>query len=70
MIIDVTGVELIPGDLGKNCPANGENPLVECACDECDYLLCCIGEVSCDVCTDRDCPKSTYHREKKPDSPL
>ena len=47
MIIDVTGIELIPGNLGADCPGNGEHinengELIECCCDECDYLLDCL----------------------------
>ena len=43
-LIDVTGIKLIPGDGGKNCPANGEHVdefgnLIECCCDECDFLM-------------------------------
>ena len=49
MIIDITGIELIPGNSGKDCPGNGEHydengELIECCCDECDFYLCCIGE--------------------------
>lgn len=65
MIID-TGVELIPGNGGKDCPGNGlgvdeqGNPLPWC-CDECDYGLCCYGlphETSCVDCDDVFCPRS------------
>ena len=42
MPIDVTGVELRPGNGGKDCPGNGEDPQIECCCDECDYMLDCI----------------------------
>ena len=59
MIIDITGVVLTPGNLGKGCPGNGENDSVECCCDECDYLMCCINEgdsQNCVNCTDIDCP--------------
>ena len=47
LIIDVTGIELIPGNLGTDCPGNGEHinengELIECCCDECDYLLDCL----------------------------
>ena len=44
-IIDVTGVELTPGNPDE-CLGNGEhfdkygNP-IECCCDECDYLMLC-----------------------------
>ena len=42
MILDVTGVELIPGDHGCHCPGNGTFPGIECCCDECDYMLLCF----------------------------
>ena len=49
MIVDVTGVTLMPGNRGENCPGNGKHydangELVECCCDECDYMLCCFPE--------------------------
>lgn len=62
MLRDVTGYSLIPGNQGKDCPANGTNPEVECCCDECDYLLCCVDERFpdvCDDCKDADCPIRT-----------
>ena len=45
-IIDVTGVELTPGDMSA-CLGNGEHydkegNLIECCCDECDYLIICL----------------------------
>ena len=44
MIIDVTGIELIPGNNGLDCPGNGEHKdkngnYIECCCDECDYMI-------------------------------
>ncbi|MBQ7976073.1 MAG: hypothetical protein IJ300_10360 [Clostridia bacterium] len=45
-IVDVTGVELTPGNM-EECLGNGEyvdkegNP-IECCCDECDYLILCL----------------------------
>lgn len=41
-------MKLIPGNYGKDCPANGfhadeDGELIECCCDECDYLMCCTG---------------------------
>ncbi len=46
MIKDVTGIILTPGNMGKDCMGNGEHfdksgQLLECCCDECDYLMCC-----------------------------
>ena len=64
MIIDVTGIELIPGNQGKNCPGNGlhRDPWgqsIECCCDECNYALCCTEshqEEDCFACLDPFCP--------------
>ena len=39
-IIDITGVELTPGQ-PTVCLGNGEKG-VECCCDECDYFLLCF----------------------------
>ena len=65
MILDVTGIQLIPGNMGKDCPGNGnhldEKGLpIECCCDECDYYLCCLEshtQEDCKNCFDRDCPQ-------------
>ena len=61
MIIDgPTGIELIPGNGGKDCPGNGENGNEIC-CDECDYLCCCLGYFKrqhCDECFDLKCPRN------------
>ena len=60
MIIDSTGVVLTPGNLGMDCMGNGEHEGVECCCDECDYMLCCLDihwvEI-CLNCTDAECPR-------------
>ena len=66
MIIDVTGCILIPGNQGVNCPGNGEhkNPdgkLIECCCDECNWMMCCLETHSmseCSNCDDPICPNS------------
>ena len=42
-VIDVTGVELTPGDRDV-CLGNGLQGY-ECCCDECDYFLCCYPEL-------------------------
>ena len=47
-IIDVTGIELTPGD-PEHCLGNGEHvdadgQPIECCCDECDYLMDCCGK--------------------------
>ena len=46
MIIDITGVQLTPGNNGEDCKGNGKHLdekgiLIECCCDECDYFLLC-----------------------------
>ena len=41
-IIDITGVELTPGEPAV-CIGNGEQGF-ECCCDECDYYLLCFPE--------------------------
>jgi len=61
MITDVTGIKLIPGNRGQNCPGSFENEGLDCCCDECDYLMCCLethDAVLCLYCDDRDCPRS------------
>ena len=42
-VIDITGVELTPGETSV-CLDNGEEGF-ECCCDECDYYLLCFPEV-------------------------
>ena len=68
MIIDVTGVQLIPGNGGADCPGNGERvgdngKIIECCCDECDYMLCCYEDMPCADCVDPDCPHSPHHNQ-------
>ena len=41
-VIDITGVELTPGE-PDICLGNGEHGY-ECCCDECDYFLLCLPE--------------------------
>ena len=41
-VIDVTGVELTPGEPDV-CLGNGTQGFV-CCCDECDYFLLCFPE--------------------------
>ncbi len=64
MILDITGIELVPGNFGLNCLGNGNhkdndgNP-IECCCDECDYLICCNSRYwykKCTSCEDKYCP--------------
>ncbi len=64
MIIDITGIELTPGNNRINCRGNGaytdkDGILVECCCEECDYMLCCLeshDSEECENCTDENCP--------------
>lgn len=66
MIVDVTGIILFPGNSGADCPGNGEHrdesgDIIECCCDECDYLMCCFGDNNAFMyvqCDDPDCPRS------------
>ena len=55
MIVDATGIELIPGNQGKDCPGNGRNPIIECCCNECDYFLCCMDETFPKCCKVSGC---------------
>jgi len=60
VIVDVTGIQLIPGEQGRDCPGSGNDTALECCCDECDYLLCCMeehDEAECLVCADIHCPR-------------
>lgn len=41
-----TGVQLMPGFHGEECPGNGQHPGQECCCDECDHYLECFPEWS------------------------
>ena len=62
IIIDVTGVELIPENHGKDCLGNGRHKGVEWCCDECDYMMCCVSDDFpnvCVSCDDLDCPRKT-----------
>ena len=66
MILDITGIELIPGNKGKDCPGNGNHMdksgnLIECCCDECDYMICCHGDTAelCNKCSDDMCPRAS-----------
>ncbi len=65
MILDVTGAILRPGNEGRDCLANGEHAEVECACDECDYLMCCWERhdpTKCGTCVDSECPHAMKNR--------
>lgn len=64
ILIDITGTEIIPGNLGKDCFGNGKyfdeyGEMIFC-CEECDYFMCCFppaGTQGCAGCTDVYCPK-------------
>ena len=61
MIIDCTGTILIPGRMGRDCLGNGQHEGMECCCDECDYMICCLedhDEMECLSCTDKECPRA------------
>ena len=61
MIIDNTGTILTPGNAGKACLGNGEQMGIECCCDGCDYMICCLESHSnkeYSTCSDRYCPRS------------
>ena len=60
MIIDVTGTILTPGNCGDDCCGNGEHEGIECCCDECDYMMCCLPDhdpMLCLSCGDKACPR-------------
>ena len=42
-VIDVTGIELAPGD-PERCKGNGKKDPMACCCDGCDYYLDCFPE--------------------------
>lgn len=66
IIVDRTGTRLTPGNGGRGCHGNGAHldwrgRQIECCCDECDYLLCCLGTHradACMLCMDKACPRS------------
>jgi len=66
MIKDVTGIILTPGNRGENCKGNGKHftimkKQIECCCNECDYLMCCLDDFDgskCFVCEDKRCPNN------------
>ena len=41
--VDVTGIELTPGD-PERCQGNGKEDPMTCCCDECDHYLACFPE--------------------------
>ena len=68
MIEDVSGILLIPGKQGRDCPGSGESLLAECCCDECAYYICCMDghdETECIVCLDQNCPRARDRRDER-----
>ncbi|MBO7148685.1 MAG: hypothetical protein J6V93_02405 [Clostridia bacterium] len=71
MLLDYSGIILNQGYGGKNCRGNGEHynddgMLIDCCCDECDYLMCCLkiqGYGDCKRCKDTVCPSSPEYKE-------
>jgi len=71
MIIDITGIELTPGNNGNDCLGNGEHfdengELLECCCDECSYMVCCVimkGLSDCKDCNDVCCPRAIQQND-------
>lgn len=47
IVIDITGVELMPGE-PELCLGNGVRGF-ECCCDECDYFLLCFPEFDIEI---------------------
>ena len=67
MIIDVTGIVLVPGNEGRDCPGSWEQAGLDCCCDECDYMFCCMEShdgTQCVICNDLDCPRSANCPDK------
>ena len=59
IIIDAIGIQLIPGNCGNECPGSWELTGLDCCCDECDYMKCCLethNMADCLTCRDPDCP--------------
>lgn len=67
MIIDITGIVLIPGNCGKDCPGSWGLAGYDCCCDECDYMLCCLENhdaQECLQCDDKDCPRAPNAKKR------
>lgn len=73
MITDNDNLALMPGNNGNDCPRNGNHvqangQLIECCCDECDFMMCCLEahtEEICEVCNNYRCPR-TVKKEISP----
>lgn len=64
IIIGSSGYKLTPGNNGESCRFNGNcknifGKTIECRCDECDYLMCCLPH-ACE-----NCGKAKYAPGKK-----
>ena len=67
MIVDISGIEITPGNGGENCRGNGtysdeQGRLIECCCEECDYASCCASTDFpriCVGCEDMLCPNAS-----------
>lgn len=66
LIIDITGTLLTPGCGGMGCKGNGDyinifGTPVECCCNGCNYMMCCLDEhdeYECRECPKKHCPRS------------
>lgn len=73
MIIDIAGIELTPGNKGKDCLGNGshfneDGSQIACCCDECDYMMCCFQKQNlrlCRKCDDEFCPRKPHKKRRK-----
>ncbi|MBO5021695.1 MAG: hypothetical protein J6J13_05330 [Clostridia bacterium] len=73
MIIDATGVVLLPGRNGQDCLGNGlqrneKGEIIECCCDECNYMICCtelFDPQKCETCSARECPRNKKHNSEQ-----
>jgi hypothetical protein len=65
MIIDVTGTILTPNNFGINCLGNGLHDDIECCCDECDYMRCCMESPPIDICMACDDPYCPFTGKAK-----
>ena len=72
MITDITGIVLTPGNCGVCCQGNGKHTdingnIIECCCDECNYLICCTSnphDILCKSCTNNECPNYLLSENK------
>ena len=64
MLSDKNNKQPYPGNNGRLCIFNGSHldkngKAVECRCDECSYLMCCLdnfSESDCYSCKELNCP--------------